>query len=199
VIRSARIPTTIDDMSIPTDSLLRPAPGVTPGAHRLAHLLALITLPSGLWRIALVAGLPVANTAIVLPFSERVQIVGLSLVAEVLALLSLGLVQRWGEIVPSWLPLVGGRPIHRLAATIPAALGAAALTGIWTFAVVNVWSGTTSGGLDYFFPTVAQKVILLVCYVPLLAWGPLLAVLTVAYFRRRTPVLPVGARPSANV
>ncbi|MEV0954022.1 hypothetical protein [Promicromonospora sp. NPDC050249] len=178
-------------MSIPTDSMLRAASGVTPRAHRLAHLLAVITLPSGLWRIALVAGLPVANAAIVLPFPERVQIVGLSLVAEVLALLSLGLVQRWGEILPGWLPLVGGRPIHRLAATIPAALGAAALTGIWTFAVVNVWSGTTSGGLDYFFPTVAQKVILLVCYVPLLAWGPLLGVLTVAYFRRRTPAPPV--------
>jgi hypothetical protein len=193
VIPSARIPTTIDDMSISTDSMPRAASGVTPGAYRLAHVLAMITLPSGLWRIALVAGLPVANAAIVLPFSERVQIVGLSLVAEVLALLSLGLVQRWGEILPEWLPLVGGRPVHRLAATVPAALGAAALTGIWTFAVVNVWRGTTSGGLDYFFPTVAQKVILLVCYVPLLAWGPLLAVLTVAYFRRRTPAPPVEA------
>lgn len=175
-------------MSIHADSLVRPAPGVTLGARRLAHLLALITLPSGLWRIALVIGLPVANTAIVLPLSERIQIVGLSLVAEALALLSLGLVQRWGEVVPGWLPLIGGRPIHRLAATIPAALGATALTGIWTFAVVNVLTGTTGGGLDYFFPTVMQKVVLLVCYVPLLAWGPLLAVLTVAYFRRRTPV-----------
>lgn len=190
MIRSTRIPTIVEAMSIRTGSLLEPAPGATPGARRLAHLLALITLPSGLWRIALVAGLPVANTAIVLPLSERVEIVGLSLVAELLALLSLGLVQRWGEVAPGWLPLIGGRPIHRLAATVPAALGAIALTGIWTFAVVNVLSGTTSGGLDYFFPTVLQKVVLLVCYVPLLAWGPLLAVLTVAYFRRRTPVRP---------
>lgn len=174
-------------MSFPTDSLLHPAAGATAFARRLAHVLALITLPSGLWRIALVAGLPVANTAIVLPLSERVQIVGLSLVAEALALLSLGLVQRWGEVLPRWVPFLGGRPIHRLAATVPAALGATALTGIWTFAVVNVLSGTAGGGLDYFFPTVAQKVVLLVCYVPLLAWGPLLAVLTVAYYRRRTP------------
>ncbi|GAA4703066.1 hypothetical protein APR04_000464 [Promicromonospora umidemergens] len=173
-------------MSSSIDSMLRSATGVTPGAHRLAHVLALITLPSGLWRIALVAGLPVVNTTIVLPFSERVQIVGLSVFAELLALLSLGLVQRWGEVVPGWLPLVGGRPIHRIAATVPAALGAAALTGIWTFAVVNVLRGTTSGALDFYFPTVVQKVVLLVCYVPLLAWGPLLAVLTVAYFRRRT-------------
>jgi hypothetical protein len=177
-------------MSLSTKSLLLPAAGVTPAARRLAHFLALITLPSGLWRIALVAGLPVANTAIALPFSERVQIVGLSLVAEVLALLSLGLVQRWGEVVPGWLPLVGGRPIHRLAATVPAALGATALTVLWTFATVNMLRGTVSGGFDYLFPTVLQKVVLLVCYVPLLAWGPLLAVLTVAYFRRRTPARP---------
>ena len=175
-------------MRAATDPMLRPATGVTVGARRLAHVLALITLPSGLWRIALVAGLPVVNTAIVLPFSERVQIVGLSVFAEMLALLSLGLVQRWGEVVPGWLPLIGGRPIHRLTATVPAALGAIALTGVWTFAVVNVLSGTTSGGLDFFFPTVMQKVILLACYVPLLAWGPLLAVLTVAYYRRRTAV-----------
>lgn len=173
-------------MSTSIDSMLRPATGVTPGAHRLAHVLALITLPSGLWRIALVVGLPVVNTAIVLPFSERVQIVGLSVFAELLALLSLGLVQRWGEVLPGWLPLVGGRPIHRFAATVPAALGAAALTGLWTFAVVNVMRGTASGALDFYFPTVVQKAVLLVCYVPLLAWGPLLAVLTVAYYRRRS-------------
>lgn len=189
MIRSVHIPATIEGMSVHTDSLLRPAPRASPGARRLAHLLALITLPSGLWRIALVAGLPVANTAIVLPLSERIQIVGLSLLAEALALLSLGLVQRWGEVVPGWLPLIGGRPIHRLVATVPAALGAIALTGIWPFAVVNMLNGTTSGGFDHIFPTLMQKVILLACYVPLLAWGPLLAVLTVAYFRRRTPVL----------
>lgn len=175
-------------MTSTTDSLLRPAPGVSAFARRLAHVLALITLPSGLWRIALVAGLPVVSSAIVLPLSERIQIVALSLVAEVLALLSLGLVQRWGEVLPGWLPLVGGRPIHRLAATIPAALGAAALTAIWTFAVVGVVNRTMGGGLDYFFPTALQKAVLLVCYVPLLAWGPLLAVLTVAYFRRRAPM-----------
>lgn len=174
-------------MSYSTDSLLRPAPGVGPAWRRLAHALALITLPSGLWRIALVAGLPVASTAVILPFSERVQIVSLSLVAEVLALLSLGLVQRWGEVLPHWLPLIGGRPIHRLAATVPAALGAVALTWVWTFAAVNLLARTSSGALDHFFPTVAQKAILLACYLPLLAWGPLLAVLTVAYFRRRTP------------
>lgn len=174
-------------MNTSTESMLRPAPGVGLGTRRLAHVLAVITLPSGLWRIALVAGLPVANTAIVLPLSERVQIVSLSLVAEVLALLSLGLVQRWGEVVPRWLPLVGGRPIHRLVAAVPAALGAVALTGICTFATVNLVGRTGSGALDYFFPTVAQKAVLLVCYLPLLAWGPLLAVLAVAYFRRRTP------------
>ncbi|MFD2792334.1 hypothetical protein ACFS27_02100 [Promicromonospora vindobonensis] len=174
-------------MTYTTDSLLRPAQGVSASARRLAHVLALITLPSGLWRIALVAGLPVVSSAIVLPLSERVQIVGLSLVAEVLAMLSLGLVQRWGEELPGWLPLIGGRPVHRLAATIPAAVGATALTGIWTFAVVGVVSRVVGGGLDSLFPTALQKAVLLVCYVPLLAWGPLLAVLTVAYFRRRTP------------
>lgn len=164
-----------------------PAGEAGPGIRRLAHAVALLTLPSGLWRIALVLGLPVASTAVAIPFGERVQIVGLSLAAEVLALLSLGLVQRWGEALPGWLPVVGGRPVHRLAATVPAALGSIALTVIWTFAAVNLMGGTFGGNLDFLFPTPAQKVLLAVCYTPLLAWGPLLAVLTVAYYRRRSP------------
>lgn len=156
--------------------------------RRLAHVVAALTIPSGLWRVALVIGLPVAHTDIPIPLMERIHIVALSLVAEALALLSLGLVQRWGEVVPPWFPIIGGRPIHRLAATIPAASGAIALTGVWTFATVNLLTGTVGGGLDVLFPTITQKMILVICYAPLLVWGPLLGVLTVAYFRRRAPV-----------
>ena len=186
-IREADRATSIDGMNTSTVATAPPAVEAGPGIRRLAHVVALLTVPSGLWRIALVLGLPVASTAVAIPFGERVQIVGLSLVAELLALLSLGLVQRWGEVLPAWLPVVGGRPVHRLAATVPAALGSMALTAIWTFAAVNLMGGTFGGDLDFLFPTFTQKVLLAVCYTPLLAWGPLLAVLTVAYFRRRAP------------
>ncbi|WP_125778320.1 hypothetical protein [Antribacter gilvus] len=172
-------------MTIAPEKFHAPATGARRGTHRLAHVVALLTLPSGLWRIALVAGLPVVSAAIVLPLGERIYIVSLSLVSEAVALLALGLVQHWGEVAPRWLPIIGGRPVHRLAATIPAALGSAALTGIWTFAAIGLANGFANGTLYEFFPTDAQRTILVLCYAPLLAWGPLLGVLTVAYFRRR--------------
>ncbi|MPV35645.1 hypothetical protein [Georgenia subflava] len=41
--------------------------------------------------------------------------------AVVGALLTLGLVQRWGEVVPSWVPVLGGRRVRPAAAIVPAA------------------------------------------------------------------------------
>ncbi|MFD6228995.1 hypothetical protein ACFWFZ_19300 [Streptomyces sp. NPDC060232] len=44
--------------------------------------------------------------------------------------MSLGLVRRWGEELPRWIPRLGGRRFHPLVAVVPAAPGALALTGI---------------------------------------------------------------------
>lgn len=41
-----------------------------------------------------------------------------------LALLTLGLVHDWGERVPGWVPLLGGRTVPTRAAVFPAAAGA---------------------------------------------------------------------------
>ncbi|MFC0028144.1 hypothetical protein ACFFMM_01235 [Micromonospora chaiyaphumensis] len=95
----------------------RPAPA---WAVRVAHLIPLVVLPAGLWRIALVAGLPIGTPVGVDPGpGESAYIVALSLVSEGLALLALGLVRPWGEVFPSWLPLVGGRRVPpRLTVTV---------------------------------------------------------------------------------
>lgn len=65
---------------------------------------------------------------------------------------------------------------------VPAALGAFAVTVIWTFATVNspnlADDSTGLGG--------AALWAVYVCYAPLLVWGPLLALVTAAYYRRRT-------------
>jgi len=150
-------------------------------AVRTAHVVPLLTLPSGLWRIALVVGLPVIGLDAG-SFVERFGIVLLSLVAEGSALLTLGLVQPWGEIVPRWIPLIGGRCVRPMAAVVPALIGAATLTFLWTWSISNMWSH----GFFGYFENDAQVVLVVVCYLPLLAWGPLLAVVAVAYLRRRT-------------
>lgn len=170
---------------------------ISPRMRRLAYTIPLLTLPSGLWRIVLVAGVPVMAVG-PMPLGERVYIVGLSLAAEVVALLCVGLTRPWSESVPRWVPVIGGRTIPRLAVTVPAALGAVALTAIWTYGTASVFR---EGSLDA-FPHPAQKVLLGACYLPLLAWGPIVAILTVDYHIGRKPGMAAvslessGRRPS---
>ncbi|WP_285707351.1 hypothetical protein [Microtetraspora sp. NBRC 16547] len=157
-------------------------------AVRTAQAIPLLTLPSGLWRVALVTGVPIGYAAHVpaggiqlLPW-EPYYILGLSVVSELAALLTLGLVRPWGEVVPRWIPFLGGRRVRPLAAVVPACLGAAFITLVCTWAVLRLVLGIGSG-LDEIFSPVGRAV-LEVCYLPLIAWGPLLFAVTFSYYRR---------------
>ncbi|AQS65923.1 hypothetical protein [Streptomyces pactum] len=159
-------------------------------AVRAAHTTALLTLPTGIWRLLLAAGQPAGYTdagyeAMGIAGWGVVYVVGLSVVSEALALLTLGLVRPWGEVVPRWIPLVGGRPVPVLAAVLPAGLGAVVLTALWTpFAW---WWATPHPDM-----TPLGDTLLGFAYLPLIAWGPLLGAVTVSYYRRRRPA-PAGA------
>lgn len=155
-----------------------------------ARAVPLILLPSTLWRFALGAGIPVGFTGqlaqdfaapgwIITPY-----VIALSLVAEGFALLTLGLVQPWGEILPRWLPILGGRTIPVLVAVVPAAFGAAAVT-LLSFAMAATWYGPENNGSPE-APQGIAGLIMTLCYAPMLAWGPLVIAVTVAYYRRRT-------------
>ncbi|MGW6705256.1 hypothetical protein ACWGDE_10240 [Streptomyces sp. NPDC054956] len=157
-------------------------PDVPRWAALAAHAVPLVTLPSGLWRIALVAGLPVAAQPVT-GVGLTLYVLSLTVVSEALALLTLGLVRPWGETVPRWIPLLGGRPVRPLAAVVPALLGAAALFGLYG------WVGYVQAAhlaTDSVTETPAQLALLVACYLPLLAWAPLLAATAIAYHRRRT-------------
>ncbi|AUY52776.1 hypothetical protein [Streptomyces sp. CB01881] len=164
-----------------------PANTVAPAprwAVRAAHAAALTTVPSGLWRIALGLGLPVGYSDEVLrenfdiPGWGVVYVIGLSVVSEAFALLTLGLVRPWGEVVPRWIPVIGGRRVHPLAAVVPAALGAAALVCIWS-GFVFWWSVEETPAMQGPWHTIVGTL-----YQPLVLWGPLLAAVTVSYYRR---------------
>ncbi|WP_246492263.1 hypothetical protein [Actinomadura alba] len=107
-------------------------------------------------------------------------VIALTAVAEALAFLSMGLVRPWGEVWPRWVPFLRGRPVRPPAAIIPAALGSVVLTLLWTPLLFGFRTDA-----DPELPHGAKAVILFLCYLPLVAWGPLLAAVTVAYAVRR--------------
>ncbi|MFF4739834.1 hypothetical protein ACFY2W_28690 [Streptomyces sp. NPDC001262] len=152
-------------------------------AVRTAHIIPLLTLPSGIWRLLLAAGHHAGYTdagykALGTTGWGAAYVVGLSLAGEALALLTLGLVRPWGEVLPHWIPLLGGRRVPWKAAVVPAGLGAVALTVL-----------CSSFALWWAFPhddmTPAGSVMAGFLYLPLVAWGPLLAAVTVSTYRRR--------------
>ena len=180
-----------DEALLPTPRRSRPAlmeqtpPPPPRWAQRAATLVVLTTLPSGLWRIAMAVGIPVGASDQILqerygfPGWGTVYVFGLTFLLVGLALLTLGLVQGWGEFVPGWIPLVGRRHVPPLAAVVTAGAGAVALTLLWIGTLSNVETIWALYGLDG-----AEQVLMMACYAPLLFWGPLLAAVTISYQRR---------------
>ena len=109
---------------------------------RTAHLIPLVVLPSGLWRVGIALGFSMGMVEGGRPVHitgwESVYVLSLSVVSEALALLSFGLVRSWGEVVPAWIPFIGGRRVPPLAAVLPAVAGSVALTAIFADAAVDM-------------------------------------------------------------
>ncbi|MBC9716186.1 hypothetical protein H9Y04_26975 [Streptomyces sp. TRM66268-LWL] len=173
-----------------------PVPGVPRWARIAAYAIPFTVLPSGAWRILTVVfhvGDEATHGRGQLPdwLPGPVYIVALSVLSELLAFTAVGLIAAWGEVVPRWIPLLGGRRVPPLAALVPAALGAVVLTALWTAAFVTELSGVTLQGrpLPADSPTVAlhgwELAFFHATYLPLLLWGPLLAAVCFAYGRRR--------------
>ena len=152
-----------------------------------AYAVPLCILPSAAWRLTLLAGTnPCASGGGV----EMIYAPSLSFVSMGLGLLTIGLVRRWGVVLPGWLPVVGGRPTNPRVVTAAGYTGAALIAGI-----IVVWllrGGTDQAPLHPLSPGCHQPGWnILRWYVPLLAWAPLLAVVTRNYQLRRGTVRSV--------
>ncbi|WP_411080558.1 hypothetical protein [Streptomyces sp. cmx-18-6] len=162
----------------------QPVTGVSRRLRLAAYAVPFVVLPSSLWR------LPAAFDEGI-SFGERMYIPSLSIVSELLAFTAIGLIARWGEVFPHWIPRLRGRRVPIKAALLPATLGATILTLTFTIlAIANEIQGTTIRGDDLpdNFPGKAggwEAVWFYICYTPLILWGPLLGVLTIAYYQRR--------------
>ncbi|MGX1952275.1 hypothetical protein [Streptomyces sp. CB02115] len=167
-----------------------PAAGVPRWARRVACTVPLVVLPSGIWRLGVLFTEDKRGGAIE-DWAMNGYIVFLTLLSEILAFTAVGLVARWGEVVPRWMPWLRGRRVPTAAAVVPATIGATILTLVFTViaTVTTVTQSKTNGDpLPADFPSKAggwETVYFYAAYVPLVLWGPMLGILTYAYWRRR--------------
>ncbi len=114
----------------------RPAPAWTrpESAARWGRVATLVAaacaLPYGLQRLTWLTPWPVAVSADELAAQPELRLHGLLLGLAALAgaLLTIGLISRWGEVWPRWMPVVRGRPVPVAAAVVPGAIVAALFT-----------------------------------------------------------------------
>jgi hypothetical protein len=175
-----------------------------PGVPRWARVGALAVpftvLPASLWRIAICTfHLPLTRmTGDVVDSSSglpglplAVYVVLLSIVSELVAFTAVGLVARWGEVFPRWVPVLGGRSVPARGVVALGGGAATVLTLLWTWTAVTVSSGRRVDGSRATGPRPLefehwQGWLAVVAYAPLLLWGPLLGAVTVHYGRRRS-------------
>jgi hypothetical protein len=171
--------------TLPTSTRTHPVPR---WARWAALTVPLLGVPSGLWRIALGVGIPVGFTGELAelyraPGWITPYVLALTLAIEAAALTALALVRPWGEVLPRWVPLVGGRRVPTPVGVGIAVAGVVCLTAI-AVPTVALWNGPENMG-DPDAPQGVAGLVMTACYAPLLAWPPLLAALTVHYYRRR--------------
>lgn len=89
--------------------------------------------------------------------------------------LTLGLISRWGEVFPRWVPGLSGRPVPVKLAVIPGALFAAVIT----ISAPGLFLGAIEDG-DLL------ELAYMLFFFPLPIWGPTLGAAVFAYWHRRT-------------
>jgi hypothetical protein len=104
------------------------------------------------------------------------------------AILTVGLVARWGEVFPAWLPLIGSRPVPVMLAVAPALIVAALVTSAGLmFVRVVLRDGFERFGTEN-WGAVAPELVWPI-------WGVALAAAALAYRRRREGSLARCACP----
>lgn len=105
--------------------------------------------------------------------------VAITVVPPLAGLLVLGLVQRWGQQFPRWVPVLGGRRVPRLLAMIPAGVVALALVTYGVLSVAVFVGQLLAGDLPWsdVWDGWAVSATLLV----FLGWGVALGVTTTGY------------------
>lgn len=100
------------------------------------------------------------------------------------SILTLGLIQRWGEVFPRWLPLPGNKRVPIMLAVLPASLIAIAITAagvVFTSAFLGVTLHLIPAD-GVIFSQIWSTVGPMVFWIP---WGVALGLATIAYYYHR--------------
>lgn len=155
------------------------------------------TLPHWLWAV----GLSIGTTEESALTAVKPWLWMLGAVPLFGALLTLGLVQRWGQILPEWVPLLGDMPVPRGLALAPALAVAVMLAQYG--AMMTQCSGSTLLGLTDSCYGASQGYLtdnwaFTATYPVFLIWGVALGVTALGYVqltgRRSSPPSPQGKR-----
>ena len=103
---------------------------------------------------------------------------GLATVATSGAILTLGLIQRWGEVFPRWIPFLSGRRVPPVLAIVPAALVSVLVSAAGLAIVRSTLLEALDEGFTENWATVAPAL-------PWPLWGAALAAAALAYYYRR--------------
>ncbi|WP_192810017.1 hypothetical protein [Actinomadura rudentiformis] len=172
-------------------------------ANVAARLVPLTVLPFGLWLIAMGLGVPLGFSGELADgpsWRLTPSVLTFSLLIGFFAFLALGLVRPWGEVFPRWIPFAGGRNVPTLFAASVASLGAVAVTFVGFAGALGWYDTRDEAGA----PQGVAAWVMVLCYAPFLAWGPLLAIVTVHYLLRRTrgthsiSESRAGSKPTGN-
>ncbi|MEU2510456.1 hypothetical protein [Streptomyces syringium] len=171
----------------PAGTPLRTERPVPRWANLTAHAIPLLLLPQCLWRLPFAfhfeMGLNVEGEMPSSPWVSIPYVFGLSVLTEGLALLCFGLVRGWGEVGPSWLPVIGGKHLAPRVVITIATVGGLCATVFWAPTLLS-WFGAfglePAGYANEWWGMLAK-----VCITPGMLWGPLVLVLTYAYYVRR--------------
>ncbi|MGP4029826.1 hypothetical protein ACTWPP_41790 [Actinomadura sp. 3N407] len=96
------------------------------------------------------------------------------------AVLTLGLVQRWGEVYPRWIPYLRGKPVRPRTAIVPASLVTVIVTEaglMFNRGLILGHRPDGAGGIGDLVLSVPNQLWTL--------WGPALGAATLAYYLRR--------------
>ncbi|MFJ9461432.1 hypothetical protein ACIRST_40975 [Kitasatospora sp. NPDC101447] len=180
--------------NIPLGDTERPVPR---WALRLARALPFVVLPHCLWRLPFAVDFRMGTIDPAAPaftWWATPYVIGLSVLTEALALLTLGLVSGWGEVFPSWVPFLRGRRVPRLAAVAPAVLGGLALVALFD-PMPLAWLGVL-GFEEVAYSNGWWQALARVCTSPSMLWGPIVLALACAYHHRRRPTPDPGPGPA---